>query len=334
MRQSLLIFAAAVSYGATFSASYANECSGNASFDCTNASAPSDKIICGSVRLRNVDCVLGVVYKNARSLVNDDEKKEITASQRMWVKGRNDGCKASPNIEACYEATITDRIGQLSAIIAKHQHPSSTQCTPRQPTSRIFSDASMTRPAIDQGGYIGTSWTLDNVKQIAAASGAALQGFLISPRGGSDGKLVFVPAADWDCGTAGEQTAQVPVQPPPPPPVQAAPPPVAAPPSAFGNNDLDRIARTASENETRFQRDYKGKAIAIWGTFDSLQDAFWGNKQLAVNVGDTQVHCYGRASLAQKAIDWNAGDRLLIQGKIRDTILGILQIDECDADKR
>jgi len=123
-----------------------------------------------------------------------------------------------------------------------------------------------------------------------------------------------------------------PVAAPPPPP---APTPVQAqPPAAFGNNDIDRIAKTASENEARFQRDYKGKTLAFYGFFDSLQDGFFGAKQLAVNVGDTAVHCYGDSGLAKKAIDWNSGDKLFVQGKIRDTIMGVLQIDNCDATKR
>ena len=181
----------------------------------------------------------------------------------------------------------------------------------------------------------------------AAIGGSPISGLL--PCRSPNGAVIQLEAAS--CQTIGGQVitgsvpAQVPAPPaavavapvvaPPAPPPAPAPAPAAAPvAAAFGNNDIGRIAQTASENETRFQRDYKGKTLAFWGTFDSLQDGFWGSKQLAVNVGDTAVHCYGTAQLAKKAIDWNSGDRLYVQGKIRDTILGILQIDDCDADKR
>ena len=72
-------------------------------------------------------------------------------------------------------------------------------CSPIKPTSRVFSDISMTTSALEDGASVGMSWSLADVVRSNTSHGAVLRGVLVSPRGGSDGKPVIVPASDWEC---------------------------------------------------------------------------------------------------------------------------------------
>lgn len=74
-------------------------------------------------------------------------------------------------------------------------------CSPRVATSRVFTNLAMTKAALNSDSWIGTSWSLLSVIRIMTGKGLVYQGTLYSPRGGTDGKTVFVPADDWDCGS-------------------------------------------------------------------------------------------------------------------------------------
>ena len=72
-------------------------------------------------------------------------------------------------------------------------------CSPRKPTSRVYSDLAMTNSVMDDGETVGMSWTLTDPVRTSTPRGVVLTGVLVSPSGGSDGKTVVVPVADWDC---------------------------------------------------------------------------------------------------------------------------------------
>ena len=130
------------------------------------------------------------------------------------------------------------------------------------------------------------------------------------------------------------------VQAPPPPPAAAksplppAPSPVqVAAPAAFGGAHVSAIIEAAQTNEPRFQRDYKGKSFRSQVIFESLQDGFFGQKQLIGQAGGKSVQCFGRSDLSQAAIDWRVGQTVTISGTIEDTLLGSLIINPCTATK-
>ena len=110
-------------------------------------------------------------------------------------------------------------------------------------------------------------------------------------------------------------------------------PPTSTHASFFGANDLPVISTTSQQNDARFQRDYKGKLIQFVGAFVSLQDALFGTKLLEVQAQGITVDCLGWSDLSRAAIDWNAGDSISITGKIRDTVLGDLQLTDCSVAK-
>lgn len=116
-------------------------------------------------------------------------------------------------------------------------------------------------------------------------------------------------------------------------PAPATPAPAAPPERKFGAADLAAIMETSQTNEARFNRDFKGKLFSATGSFDSLQEML-GNQQVTVDVGEYQVMCSGGRALATKAIDWNAGDRVTISGRMTETLLGtVLYLDDCDVTK-
>jgi len=57
----------------------------------------------------------------------------------------------------------------------------------------------MTKPALYADSELGTSWSLTDAILTNTPQGGVLQGKLVSPRGGSDGKTVAVPAMEWSC---------------------------------------------------------------------------------------------------------------------------------------
>lgn len=78
-------------------------------------------------------------------------------------------------------------------------------CAPKDNMARILKSANSldTAPNWSKSNYVGTSWTF-MPKRYAVSEldgGIFLQGDLISPRGGTTDKDVFVLFAEWDCGS-------------------------------------------------------------------------------------------------------------------------------------
>ncbi len=93
-----------------------SDCNGEASFNCSAASTPSDRIICSSSELRRADCALGQSYRAARdAAVNDSKKKHMRDQQREWIKSRDRYCGTQPSIatEQCFLNAISNRKSEL-----------------------------------------------------------------------------------------------------------------------------------------------------------------------------------------------------------------------------
>ncbi len=104
------------------------DCNGDASFNCSTASTPSDRIICSSSQLRRADCALGQSYKTARdAAVNDSQKKQLRDQQRVWIKTRDRSCGTQPSMstEQCFLNATTVRKSELDRLLNSSNGPSS-----------------------------------------------------------------------------------------------------------------------------------------------------------------------------------------------------------------
>jgi hypothetical protein len=125
--------------------------------------------------------------------------------------------------------------------------------------------------------------------------------------------------------------AAMPVRQQPPLPAPSSVPAITA--ATFGSPHLSAIIEAAQTNAARFARDYKGKSFRAQVMFLSLQDGFFGQKQLIGQVGPNSIQCFGRSDLEKAAIDWRIGETITVSGVIDDTVLGSLMLDPCMASK-
>ncbi len=79
-----------------------------AGFDCTQASLPTERMICAQPLLSSLDNSLNLLYASRRQHYPDSEA--LGRSQREWLEQRN-RCDSS----ACLERRYTDRLSQLAA---------------------------------------------------------------------------------------------------------------------------------------------------------------------------------------------------------------------------
>lgn len=79
----------------------------SASFNCQNASASIEKLICSDQKLNDLDEALAEQYKNIITSGNDEENKNLKSSQRAWLKERNIKCKDAIVCEKIYEERIS-----------------------------------------------------------------------------------------------------------------------------------------------------------------------------------------------------------------------------------
>lgn len=61
-------------------------------FDCGKAQSVVEKAICGDAKLRSADDAMGSVYAALRGKLTGVEREALAASQRKWVKSREDNC--------------------------------------------------------------------------------------------------------------------------------------------------------------------------------------------------------------------------------------------------
>lgn len=78
-------------------------------------------------------------------------------------------------------------------------------CAPKDDTARILASANPLDFVANwsKNNYVGTSWTFMPKRYVVTELGGGifLQGDLISPRGGTTDRNVFVLFNEWDCGS-------------------------------------------------------------------------------------------------------------------------------------
>ncbi|MEO6025243.1 MAG: lysozyme inhibitor LprI family protein [Candidatus Binatia bacterium] len=89
------------------------------SFDCTQASAPVEKLICGDGTLAALDRALDAAYVDAMRRSSDDVKTGMRAQQRTWI-GKRNSCAGTRDAKGCVAAAYQRRLGELKA----HDAPS------------------------------------------------------------------------------------------------------------------------------------------------------------------------------------------------------------------
>lgn len=70
-----------------------------AAFDCTKAQSTVEKAICADEKLRVADDAMSTAYSTLRGALNANERKGLAASQRKWIKGREDSCGVQEGAE-------------------------------------------------------------------------------------------------------------------------------------------------------------------------------------------------------------------------------------------
>ncbi|HTN96120.1 MAG TPA: lysozyme inhibitor LprI family protein [Nordella sp.] len=61
-------------------------------FDCAKAQSPVEKAICADDKLKTADDAMAAAYVSLREALTQAERKGFTASQRKWIKSREDSC--------------------------------------------------------------------------------------------------------------------------------------------------------------------------------------------------------------------------------------------------
>lgn len=85
------------------------------SFDCSNPASGAEEAVCGSDALAAFDVELDRLYRAAVDgpHMTPERLDELKATQRGWIKGRDDCWKASVGLEACIQADYAQRIYEL-----------------------------------------------------------------------------------------------------------------------------------------------------------------------------------------------------------------------------
>ena len=88
---------------------YPLACGAQPSFDCSKAGTDTEKAICGSNTLSELDLRLSQAFKDARSRVSRAADGRISRDQKSWLNGR-DKCGSN---EQCIGNEMRYRVGQL-----------------------------------------------------------------------------------------------------------------------------------------------------------------------------------------------------------------------------
>ncbi len=104
----LLAIAAGLAVGAAATAA-------EPSFDCSKAESSAEEAVCASEALAALDLELARLYKLALADPNltAQERDELKATQRGWIKGRNECWKSSLPMEVCVAGSYGIRIHDL-----------------------------------------------------------------------------------------------------------------------------------------------------------------------------------------------------------------------------
>ena len=114
------LYRAIACYWLGVSALYAAE----PSFDCAKSNGEIEALICQDDSLAALDRELAQVYKTALDNAPGEERATLKATQRGWIKGRNDCWKAADK-KACTQTNYEQRITalQIMAVARDHHRP-------------------------------------------------------------------------------------------------------------------------------------------------------------------------------------------------------------------
>ena len=87
---------------------------GAPAFDCRRAEGRVEQRICGDAGLAALDRRLDATYHAAQAKATDERPPTLAASQRGWIKGRND-CWKADDLDRCIADHYIERIAELQA---------------------------------------------------------------------------------------------------------------------------------------------------------------------------------------------------------------------------
>ncbi len=87
-------------------------CAIEPSFDCSRADHDAEELICRDNELAALDNKLAAVYQTVLESCPDNDRKNLKATQRGWIKGRND-CWKADDLRSCIKFAYESRITEL-----------------------------------------------------------------------------------------------------------------------------------------------------------------------------------------------------------------------------
>ena len=145
------------------------------SFDCAQATSKAEALVCSDPALAQIDQRLSERYAAALSMIEgldagaDIARDATRASQRGWIKGRDD-CWKADDLRTCVEASYLMREGELVALWLLEEPTSvvtySCEDNPANEVTAYFFDTELPSIRIEYGDSIKTG------SLVPAASGA------------------------------------------------------------------------------------------------------------------------------------------------------------------
>ncbi|EGP07767.1 putative lipoprotein [Bradyrhizobiaceae bacterium SG-6C] len=83
-------------------------------FDCSKASHEVEQLICNDDALAKLDVTLATAFTDSQKNIDAQQLSELKATQRGWIKGRDDCWKATDKLQ-CVTSAYSDRIVTLQA---------------------------------------------------------------------------------------------------------------------------------------------------------------------------------------------------------------------------
>jgi uncharacterized protein len=91
---------------------------GSASFDCGQAEAPVEHVICSTAQLRSLDGKMSQAYFSRRRLaIEPSDAQKVIANQRQWLRSRRTQC----NIRARGEITDEEVLAARTCLVRVYQ---------------------------------------------------------------------------------------------------------------------------------------------------------------------------------------------------------------------
>lgn len=145
------------------------------SFDCTKAESSAEELVCDNVDLATLDRRLAERYAAARAAISaleadsEDAMNNLLATQRGWVKGRDDCWKAT-DLRTCVADNYLMREGELVSQWLLEQPKAVVTYTcdgsPANEVTAYFFDTELPSLRLEYGDSIRSGWL------VPAASGA------------------------------------------------------------------------------------------------------------------------------------------------------------------